>query len=152
MPVRGVNLYDTYAATLHFNNQFFDYPAEKGSHNFASAIGAHLNNQFGMVADESKFWNNTFTNVARRVYFGHVPADAPTTRQDALKGITPWYAHFGNINYGLQWLDDGEKNVVVYDVDGSITVRVQFSKKSGLPETIEPPRNYCMPKLSNFTA
>ena len=53
-PYRGINMYDTYAPTLHYNNKFYDFPAELGSRNFASAIGAHLNNQFGMVADESK--------------------------------------------------------------------------------------------------
>ena len=44
-----------------------------------------------------------------------------------MKGSTPWFAEFGSTDYGLRFLADGEKNSMIYDVDGTI---------SGTPETM----------------
>ena len=110
-PNRGINLYDTFVPSFYFNNVFYDWPAET-SDNRASAIGMHLHNRFGMTADESKFWNNTFHNTARRAYFGDPNAE---------DGSTPWNLEFGDNNFGKLILADGEKNSILYDTDGTIT-------------------------------
>ena len=42
-PNRGIQLYDTYYPTIHYNNDFYDYPYSETSMN--SAYGMHLGNQ-----------------------------------------------------------------------------------------------------------
>ena len=69
-PTRGINVYDTFVPTYHFNLKFFDYPFSETK--FNSAFGMHIANRFGMTADDALFYNNTFDNVGRKVYFGDV--------------------------------------------------------------------------------
>ena len=82
------------------------------SENRAAATGMHLNNRFGQTADDSPYWNNTYHNTARRVYFGDAMAE---------DGSTPWLSSFGDNNYGKLVLADGEKTSILYDKDGSTT-------------------------------
>ena len=115
-PMRGFNSYDNYAATFVYDTHFYDYPDEwersnNGKKWFGSGIGVLLGNNFGMVGTPSKMWNLSFTNVARRAAFGSAPGEAPF----------PWFNAFGALDYNRQFLNDGEKNFMIFDEDGSIS-------------------------------
>ena len=47
-PNRGIQLYDTYYPTIHYNNDFYDYPYSETSMN--SAYGMHLGNQVRLIS------------------------------------------------------------------------------------------------------
>ena len=44
-PNRGIQLYDTYYPTVHYNNDFYDFPYSETTMN--SAYGMHLSNMAG---------------------------------------------------------------------------------------------------------
>ena len=67
-PDRGINVYDTFVPTLHYNLRFFDFPYSCSNcvEKFSSGLGFHLKNQFGMTVDEGESWNCTYHNTPRK--------------------------------------------------------------------------------------
>ena len=47
-PNRGIQLYDTYYPTVHYNNNFYDFPYSETTMN--SAYGMHLSNMAGFLS------------------------------------------------------------------------------------------------------
>ena len=74
----------------------------------------HLQNRFGMTADDSRWYDNNFHNVGRKLFFGDV-------------GEGEEWGAFGSTNHDKLWLGDGEKNSIIYDENGEFT---------GVPETL----------------
>ena len=74
----------------------------------------HLQNRFGMTADDSRWYDNNYHNVGRKLFFGNV-------------GEGEKWGQFGSVAHDKQWLADGEKNSVIYDENGEFT---------GVPETL----------------
>lgn len=115
-PMRGIALYDTWFPTYNNNNIFWNYPSKT---NFATAIGAHLSNAFGMVNNQCWMEGNIFHNVDRPWHNSVI--NSTVNRGDS----NTYYEYFGQENSDpdnpdVRFLADGELTQACVDVDGHI--------------------------------
>ena len=66
-PVQGLALYDTWIPTENYGNRFYDFNSDTAD---SHGIGAHLGNEFQMVAKNLYLSGNTFINTDREIQFG----------------------------------------------------------------------------------